>query len=178
MRDPLSIVEGRYSAPSEIYRMKNQKNIAGRVAELISPVAAEQGIWLWDVEFVREGARQILRVTIDSQNGINIDDCERFHRAIDPLLDEADPIDAQYYLEVSSPGVERELKRDEHFAACAGWEVEVKLYAPDAAGKKVYAGELRGLRDGRIILDAGDGEFEIERSAAAKVKTVYDFDNR
>ena len=155
--------------------MMNQKNIAGRVAELVAPVAAEQGIFLWDVEFVKEGSRRILRITIDSDKGINLDDCERFHRAIDPLLDEADPIEMQYYLEVTSPGIERELKRDDHFAFCEGEVVEVKLYAPDESGRKLYTGELIGLRDGKILISTADGEISIERSAAAKVRTVYDF---
>ncbi len=156
--------------------MKNQKNIAGRVAEIIAPVAAEQGIVLWDVEFVREGARQVLRVTIDSPRGINIDDCEKFHRAIDPILDEADPIETAYYLEVSSPGVERELKYPEHFMSCRGWNVEVKLYAPDEKGAKTVSGVLAGLENGKILVDTSDGRREIEIAAAAKVRTVYDFD--
>ena len=74
--------------------MANQKNIAGTVRELLTPTADSMGYELWDVEFVREGARRILRITIDKPEGINIDDCEAFHRAIDPLLDEADPIDS------------------------------------------------------------------------------------
>ncbi len=156
--------------------IKNQKNIAGRVAEIIAPTAAEQGLILWDVEFLREGARQVLRVTIDSPKGINIDDCEKFHRAIDPVLDEADPIEMAYYLEVSSPGVERELKYPEHFAACRGWDVEVKLYAPDEKGSKTVSGVLAGLEDGKILVDTPDGRRSVDTAAAAKVRTVYDFD--
>lgn len=156
--------------------MKNNKNIAGRVAEIISPTAAEQGLILWDVEFVREGARQVLRVTIDSPNGINIDDCEKFHRAIDPILDEADPIETAYYLEVSSSGVERELKYPEHYSACRGWDVEIKLYAPDETGSKTVTGVLAGLENDKILIDAPDGRREIGVAAAAKVRTVYDFD--
>ena len=97
--------------------MANQKNIAGTVRELLTPTAETMGYELWDVEFVREGARRILRITIDKPEGIDIDDCEAYHRAIDPLLDEADPIDSAYYLEVSSPGSERDLKYHFHFAA-------------------------------------------------------------
>ncbi len=156
--------------------MKNPKNIAGRVAELISPTAAEQNIVLWDVEFVREGARQVLRITIDSPEGINIDDCERYHRAVEEILDEVDPIETTYYLEVSSPGVERDLKRPEHFAACQGWDIELRLYAPDSKGRKSVFGRLAGLEDGIILIDTQDGRETIEAPAVAKARTVYDFD--
>ena len=154
---PLSIVEGGSAlVPTGAKgKMNNKKNIAGRVAELIAPAAREAGRELWDVEFVREGARQMLRVTIDSPDGIGIDDCERFHRIIDPLLDEADPVESSYYLEVSSPGVERELKTEAHFAACTGCEVEIKLYAPDKTARPTAA--ARGLRDGKILLDTPEG---------------------
>jgi ribosome maturation factor RimP len=157
--------------------MNNRKNIAGRVAELIAPAAKEAGLVLWDVEFVREGARQVLRVTIDSPDGIGIDDCERFHRMIDPLLDSADPIESSYYLEISSPGIERELKTEAHFEACTGCEVEIKLYVPDKTGKKTHRGKLAGLVDGRILLDTPTGRLEVDRVAAARVRTVFDFDD-
>ncbi len=155
--------------------MANQKNIAGTVRELLTPTADTMGYELWDVEFVREGARRILRITIDKPEGINIDDCEAFHRAIDPLLDEADPIDSAYYLEVSSPGVERDLKYDFHFAACEGEEVEVRLFAPDEKGRKSIKGTLVGLEEGNIVVRLADGDVKIARAAASKVKTVFDF---
>lgn len=155
--------------------MANQKNIAGTVRELLTPAADTMGYELWDVEFVREGARRILRITIDKPEGINIDDCEAFHRAIDPLLDEADPIDSAYYLEVSSPGVERDLKYDFHFAACEGEEVEVRLFAPDEKGRKSIKGTLVGLEEGNIVVKLADGDVKIARAAASKVKTVFDF---
>ena len=84
-----------------------KKNVAGTVAELIADTVRENGCELWDVEYVKEGADWHLRVTIDREGGVGIDDCERVHRAIDPLLDEADPIEGSYYLEVSSPGIPR-----------------------------------------------------------------------
>lgn len=155
--------------------MANQKNIASTVRELLTPTADTMGYELWDVEFVREGARRILRITIDKPEGINIDDCEAFHRAIDPLLDEADPIDSAYYLEVSSPGVERDLKYDFHFAACEGEEVEVRLFAPDEKGRKSIKGTLVGLEAGNIVVRLADGDVKIARTAASKVKTVFDF---
>ena len=97
--------------------MKQKKNIAGLVSEIALPLAKEFGYDLWDVEYVKEGADMILRITIDTdaEGGITIDDCEKMHRAIDPLLDELDPIEESYMLSVSSPGVERELTKPMHY---------------------------------------------------------------
>ncbi len=152
--------------------MKNSvKNIASAVKELIAPTAAELGYLLWDVEYVKEGTRMILRVTIDSEDGITIDDCEKMHRAIDPILDEADPIEAAYYLEVSSPGIERDLRTDEHIRYCEGEKVEVRLYAP-VDGAKSFVGIL-GAYDGEtVVLD----ERRFPKSAVSKIRTIFDFD--
>jgi len=111
--------------------------VAGLVREIAETVADELGYYVWDVEYVKEGARRILRITIDNEEGITIEDCERFHRTIDPKIDEVDPIEESYYLEISSPGIERELKTPMHISACEGWQVEVKLYAP-INGTKVF----------------------------------------
>lgn len=155
--------------------MKNgTKNIAATVRELIAPVADELGYCLWDVEFVKEGTRHILRITIDSDSGVNIEDCEKMHRAIDPILDEADPIETAYYLEVSSPGIERELRTDEHILACIGDDVEVKLYAP-VEGSKSFVGVLCGYDDGKISVSIGDDTKSFERRNVAKIKTIFDF---
>lgn len=155
--------------------MANQKNIAATVRELLTPTATAMGYDLWDVEFVREGARRVLRLTIDKPEGITIEDCEAYHRAVDPLLDEADPIDSAYYLEVSSPGVERELKYESHFAACVGEEIEIKLYGPDEHGRKVLRGILAGLEDGNILLDTAQGRESVPLRNAGKVQTIFDF---
>ena len=138
-------------------RPSGVKNIAGSVRLLAEPLAEELNVFIWDVEFVKEGARRILRITIDNEEGITIDDCERFHRAIDPILDEADPIEEAYYLEVSSPGIERELKNEMHISACEGWPVEVKLYAP-VDGAKVFRGELCECPEGYIVIKTDGGE--------------------
>ncbi len=153
--------------------MANHKNVTATVRELIAPVAERMGYTVWDVEFVREGARRVLRVTLDKPEGINIDDCEAFHRAIDPLLDEADPIDVSYYLEVSSPGAERELKYDFHFDACMGEKVEVRLFAPDESGHKSVTGPLEGYDAGSVTV----GGRRIPRTAVSKMHIVFDFDN-
>ena len=155
--------------------MKNgTKNVAATVSELIAPVAEELGYFLWDVEFVKEGARHILRVTIDSEEGINIDDCEKMHRAIDPVLDEADPIENAYYLEVSSPGIERELRTDAHILACIGEKVELKLYAP-VNGSKSFTGNLTAFENGVITVEVGGAAIDFARKDVAKIKTVFDF---
>ena len=153
---------------------QNTKNVAGVVTELIAPVANELGYELWDVEFVKEGTRRILRVTIDREEGITIEDCEKMHRAIDPVLDEADPIESAYYLEVSSPGIERELRTDRHVEACVGCRVEVRLYAP-LDGTKTYVGVLAGFADGKITVETAAGARAFEKKDVAKIRTLYDF---
>ena len=157
--------------------MKNSaKNIAGTVRALIAPVAAEFGYLLWDVEYVKEGARMILRVTIDSDEGITIEDCEKMHRAIDPILDEADPIESAYYLEVSSPGIERELRTDEHLRYCQGERVEVRLYAP-IDNAKSFVGTLGAVSEDSITLVTDENERVFARSAVSKIRTVFEFDD-
>ena len=151
-----------------------KKNIAGNVWDLIEPVADELGYEIWNVEYVREGADMYLRVTIDSENGIDLGDCEKMTRAIDPLLDEADPIEDSYYLEVSSPGVERVLTLDSHFAVMAGSEVEIKLYRA-VDGKKEVRGILVGREDGAVTVNTPEGEVKLDAKACAKVTTVYDW---
>lgn len=155
--------------------MAKNASVAEVVRALAEPVAEEIGCWVWDVEFVKEGARRILRITIDSEEGITIDDCEKMHRAIDPILDEADPIEEQYYLEVSSPGVERELRTEEHVMACEGWDVEVRLYAP-MDGAKTFRGVLLPLgENGEIRIDAKGTVMEFPRASVAKIQTYFEF---
>ena len=150
--------------------------IVSAVRAAISPVVEELGYTIWDLEYVKEGADYYLRVTIDSPNGITIDDCETVHRAIDPVLDEADPIEGAYHLEVSSPGIERDLRTDEHFLACTGEKVELKLFAP-LDGAKVWAGTLLGLDEaGNVLLDVAGTEKTLPRASISAARTVFDFD--
>lgn len=152
-----------------------KKNVAGVVTDLVTPVAEQMGIILWDVEFVKEGSKRILRITIDSEQGIDINVCEKFHRTIDPMLDEADPIDESYYLEVTSPGIEREIKTDAHIEMCAGEQVELKLYAPKN-GSKAFKGELVGLSESGAIIVLINGEsVEFDKKEVSKIHTVFDF---
>ena len=153
---------------------KNAKGVVGAVRVIAEPLAEELGYVLWDVEYVKVGSDMYLRITIDSEEGITIEDCEKMHHAIDPLLDEADLIEEQYYLEVSSPGIERELKNDIHIEACEGWDVEVKLYAPKN-GSKLYRGELLPLAEnGDIAIKVGEETVVFERSTVAKINTYFE----
>lgn len=145
------------------------KNIAAAVREIIAPTAEELGYILWDVEYLREGADNILRITIDSENGIFIEDCEKMHRAIDPILDEKDPIAQAYTLEVSSPGLGRQIKNDEQAERVLGCEVNVKLYAPDEKGRRALRGELKAYSDGSFTLGTDDGDVTLEVKKAAKI---------
>ena len=151
------------------------RGIADRVREIIAPTADELGYYLWDVEYVKEGSDFVLRVTIDSDEGIGIDDCETMSRTIDPILDEHDPIPDQYILEVSSPGIERDLTRDDHFDLCVGEKVEVRLFAP-VDGSRVWVGIL-GERDaeGNIPVETAGVVRAFPRAAVSKVRTVFDF---
>lgn len=156
---------------------KELSGVAARVFSIIDETVRSVGCELWDVEFVKEGAKHILRVTIDSENGVGIDDCERVHRAIDPLLDAADPIDVSYYLEVSSPGIERELTLARHIEASVGERVEARLFAPQD-GRRVFSGVLNGFSsDGKVsITEPGcDTASELPLEAISKMKTVFDF---
>ena len=155
-------------------KTNGNKNIASTVLTLVTPVAEEMGYYIWDVEFVKEGADKYLRITLDNEEGITIEDCEKFHRAIDPVLDEADPISEAYILEVSSPGIERELKTPMHIEACEGWDVEIKLYAPKD-GSKLFRGELLPLTEsGDVAIRIGDAVTVFERSTVAKINTYFE----
>lgn len=154
--------------------MAKNAGVSEIVRNLAEPIAEELGVWIWDVEFVKEGARRVLRITIDSEEGVNIEDCEKLHRAIDPVLDEADPIEEQYYLEVCSPGLERELKNADHIYACEGWDVEVRLYAPQN-GSKSFRGVLLPLgENGEIRIDQNGETLEFVPNAVAKLMTYFE----
>ncbi len=148
-------------------------NIAERVTELILPTVEELGFSLWDVRFVKEGADWFLRIFIDSPNGISIDDCVDVSRAIDPIIDEADPIDKSYCLEVCSPGIERELVKPEHFKAKLGEKVKVKLYKA-IDNQKEFIGKLVEY-DGDITVEADGEEHRFAKKDVASVK-LADFE--
>ena len=150
-------------------------SIAERVETLVAPCITELGYRIWDVEYVKEGTEWYLRITLDSDDGIDIDDCEKVSRAINPIIDEADPIEDAYYLEVSSPGVERELRTQMHIDACEGWNVEVKLYAP-LNGAKKFRGVLQTCAEnGDIRITAGEETMTFARESVAKISTYFEF---
>ncbi len=145
------------------------ENTAERVFRLIEPTVRAQGLTLWDVRYVKEGAAWYLRVFIDRDGGVGIDDCERVSRAIDPILDEQDPIESSYYLEVSSPGLSRELTRQAHFDAMRGRPVLLRLYRP-RDGKREIAGTLLSADAQTVTLQTETGTEAFERSAVATVR--------
>ena len=148
---------------------KKKKKTAERAEELVRAAVEEAGYVLWNVEYVKEGADHTLLVTIEKKDApIGLDDCEKVTKIIDPILDEADPIEESYYLEVSSPGLERELKRPEHFSAYLGEKVRVRLYAP-VNGQKEYRGVLAARENGRLVLETASGKTEFETEKVAKV---------
>ena len=154
-----------------------KKPIKETVRCAIEPTVTELGYRIWDVSYSKIGADYHLEITIDSESGIGIDDCERVHRAIDPILDECDPIEGFYYLEVSSPGIERELKCDEHITASLGLVAEAKLFAAKD-GRKSVTGTLKAYSDGKLVIDTEDGEFVLDKKEISKLTTVYfDSDN-
>ena len=144
--------------------------ITDTVSRLAAPVAAELGLELWDVEYVREAGQWFLRIYIDKDGGVGIDDCEALSRALDPILDEADPIPDSYVFEVSSAGAERELKRPSDFARYTGQTVEVRLYGP-VEGSRSFVGQLEGRDDaGRVSLTAGGRTYVFEKAQVAQVR--------
>ena len=126
------------------------------------------------MEYVREGADYILRVAIDKEGGVDIDDCEAISRALDPILDEHDPIPDRYQFEVCSAGLERALKRPEDFARFLGSPVTVKLYRP-VNGLKEIPAVLRGYEDGRVTVDTGKETVTFEKSQVALVRLRVEF---
>lgn len=136
---------------------KKGGNTVLAVTEIVKPIIEQLGLELWDVRFVKEGAEYYLRIFIDSENGITIEDCEKVSRAVDLPLDEADPISQSYCLEVCSPGIERELKKEEHFQAFLKSPVMVKMIRPlDSLGKE-FSGILE-YSDKDSVKISVDGE--------------------
>jgi ribosome maturation factor RimP len=143
-------------------------------AALAGPIAAANGCAVWDVEYVKEAGTWFLRVYLDKPGGISIQDCEAVSRPLSDALDEADPIEGSYTLEVSSPGADRVLKKPAHFTAFLGSTVDVKLYrARD--GKKDFTGELTGYAGGDVTVAAPAGTLTFEKKDIAQVRLHVDF---
>ena len=148
--------------------------ISDMVTALARDVVEAQGCSLWDVEYVKEAGTYYLRVFIDKEGGVSIDDCEAISRALDPILDEADPIPDSYVFEVGSAGAERELKRPSDFAQFLGCEVEVKTYRP-INGQKAFIGKLAGYQDGDVTLTIGNENISLSGQDVARVKLHVSF---
>ena len=140
---------------------------------LALPVVEEAGLELWDVEYVTEAGQRYLRLYLDGPEGVDLDDCERVSRAMDPILDEADPVPDSYIFEVGSAGCERQLKRPSDFERFLGSLVEVSLYSA-ADGAKKWVGTLLSYDDGDVTVDAG-GERRFTKKQIAGVRLRVQF---
>ena len=154
---------------------KPQQGSAVKVVEaLVRPVVEGMDLRLWDVRFEKEGPDWFLRVLIDRDEPLDTDTCEAVSRAIDPLLDEADPIEQSYYLEVGSPGLGRKLTRPEHYEALKGQKVRAKLIRPNADGVRELSGILTGREGSTVTLETSNGPVTFEVNAASGVQLCDD----
>lgn len=145
------------------------KNTVGKVSELVVPVAQEMGLKLWDIKYIKEGSAWFLKILVDKDGGIDISDCEDFSRAVSKVLDEKDPIESMYYLEVGSPGIERELDTTEHFEYARDKKISVKFIRP-FEDKKEMVGILKANTNTEITLEYMGEDKVIPLSATAKIK--------
>lgn len=148
--------------------------IEEKVEQLVKNPIEKLGYSLYDVEYVKEGPEYYLRIYIDKESGIDLNDCEKVSNEINEILDKADYIKEQYYLEVSSPGIERKLRNDKHLEQNISKNVEIKLFKKDNNGKKEYTGKLKAFNQEEIIIET-DKEIAIERKNIAQIKTIYEW---
>ena len=144
------------------------------VAAFAQPIVEAHGCSLWEVEYVREGSERYLRLYIEKEGGVDITDCEAISRAVDPILEEKDPIAESYHFEVCSAGLERKLTRPADFERFMNSPVLVKLYRP-RNGLKEIPGILRGYDDGRVTVEAGKETVTVEKSEVALVRLRVEF---
>lgn len=148
--------------------------IEEKIESLIEDKVQELGYSLYDIEYVKEGKDYYLRIYIDNEKGITLDDCELVSNSITDILDEKDYIKEQYFLEVSSPGVERVLKKDKHLKSNIGAKVQVKLFKP-YEGKKQYIGILKGFDELYVQIEENSNNLKIERKNIGQIKTIFDW---
>ncbi len=153
-------------------------NTVQRVEALARPVVESMGLRLWDVVFEKEGPDWYLRILIDKTDGsvMDTDTCAAVSHALDPVLDEADPIEQSYYLEVGSPGLGRKLTRPEHYAALLGQKIAVKLIRPDESGRREFSGVLKSREGAVVTVETAAGDMNFPASAAAAVRLCDDED--
>ena len=157
---------------------KNRRpgNTAAAVWKLAQPIAEGLGLTVWDVRFVKEGALWYLRIFIDKPEGVGIEDCEAMSRAVNGPLDQLDPIEQSYYLEVGSPGLGRRLTKPEHYDALTGQKIRVRLYRANAAGQREFAGILTGREGSTVTVETEAGPASFELQAASMVRLCDDED--
>ena len=154
----------------------NRQAIAALVRPWAESACQTAGCTLWDVEYLREGGENYLRITIDKPEGVGISDCEAVSRLMNDILDTEDPIDESYSFQVSSPGVERELKKPEHFERYLGEKIRLRLYKA-VDGAKEHIGALQKADEDEIVLLCDDGRtVSFPRDNVAKAKAYFDFD--
>ena len=146
-----------------------------KVEGLIKKKVEDLGYELYDVEYSKEGKDYYLNIYIDSKKGIDLNDCEKVNNEINPILDSEDFIKDSYFLVVSSPGVERILRKDKHLEDNIGKEVNVKLFKKDELGKKEHKGILNSFDKDKIVLEIEENEIKIDRKNIAQIKTVYNW---
>ena len=156
-------------------KSRGKQNVAGVAEKIALPLAAEQGIELWDVKYEKIGTNNFLTYIIDKSGGVDIDDCEKFSRAVDKLLDDADPISDSYCLEVSSPGMGRELRKPKHFEFAKGEAVKISLYKPFMDSKE-FIGILTSFDDDNITIETEDGEIIFTYKEISKIRLYDDED--
>lgn len=147
-------------------------SIEEKIEDLVKNKIENIGYELYDVEYVKEGKNFFLRIYIDSPKGIDLNDCEKVNNEITDILDEKDYIKEQYFLEVSSPGIERILKKDKHLKDNIGNLVGIKLFSKDDNGKKEYQEILKSFDEENIFLE---GDIKIPRKNIAQIKTIYNW---
>ena len=150
------------------------RDYEARTEAILEPICADFGVYVYDVEYVKEGGDYYLRAYIDKDEGVTIDDCENVSRALSAKMDEEDFISDAYILEVSSPGLGRSLKKDRHFMNSLGCEVEVKTYAP-VDGKKEFTGILKDYDQGKVTLETDKGDLVFTKDQTANVRLTIDF---
>jgi len=158
-----------------------QESVAERTRKLLEPVLARDGYEIIEVEWLREGGGWVLRLYIDREGGVGIDDCQAVSRTVEPILDVADFIEPAYSLEVSSPGLDRPLRRPKDFERFAGQRVKVRAFGPieSAAGRpprKQWSGTLKGIQDGQVEVEVDGQPHRIPLEKVAKAHLEYDFE--
>lgn len=148
--------------------------LTDRVFEICEPTVKQLGYELYDVEYEKEYDNWVLTLFIDRPEGVSLDDCELVSNAVDPILDEADPIEQAYYLSVSSVGIDRPLKKDKDFARNVGNKLDIRLYAP-LNGKKELVGSLVSFTDADLTVQTEKGEMTLAKKACALIRPHIDF---